>query len=137
MTEKIKTLLGLMKKASCLVRGEDNCIEAISKGKVRLLLLASDAGEKLYARSERYLEGHSAMKLELPLNKLEFGAALGSGSCSMAAVTDIGFSDSLLKLLVQYDEDKYFSAAAEIRQKKERLMRRKRLSPASEQKRKI
>ena len=46
MTEKIKTLLGLRKKASCLVRGEDNCIEAISKGKVRLLLLASDAGEK-------------------------------------------------------------------------------------------
>ena len=39
MKGDIPSFIGLMRRASCLAIGEDDTLEAVSKGKARLLLL--------------------------------------------------------------------------------------------------
>ena len=66
MKGDIPSFIGLMRRASCLAIGEDDTLEAVSKGKARLLLLPEDGKEKSFLRAQRSLEGHSAPKIVLP-----------------------------------------------------------------------
>lgn len=129
MRNKIKNLLGLMRRASALSLGEDDVSGAIARGKARLLLLSSDIPEKQRTRAEHYLEGRSAVEVILPFDSAETGQAVGLNSCRMMAVTDIGFADALMKLLGEYDRDAYGAAESEIAAKIDKIRRRKTEKP--------
>ena len=103
MTDKPLKLLGLMRRAGAVEIGADRSTEAARAGKARVLLLASDAGDNAAKKAEYALAGKSALKLELPFSREELSEALGVGDCTMAAVTEIGFAEALVKQLA--DED--------------------------------
>ena len=51
--------------------------------------------------------------------------ALGVGDCTMAAVTEIGFAEALVKQLADEDAEHYAAAAEELKRKHEKMQRRK------------
>lgn len=127
--ENILKLLGLMRKAGSLCLGEDDSSEAVLSGKARLLLLPSDTGEKKLLRAERVLDGRSCVPVNLPFSEMELSAAVGTGSCSMAAVTDIGFAASFMKRLAESYPDRYTKENEEIDARLARISRRKKEKP--------
>ena len=125
MKEKILKFLGLMRRANALQVGENNAGEAVRGGKAKLLLLASDASENAKKRAESFVGGRSCLLLELPFTKEELSAALGLGGCSMAAVTELGFANALIKRLQELSPETYAETAAEVSRRFSRAERRK------------
>ena len=125
MREKTLKFLGLMRRANALQVGENNTGEAVRAGKAKLLLLASDASDNAKKRAESFVGGRSCLLLELPFTKEELSTALGLGGCSMAAVTELGFANALIKRLSDLDPEKYGDAAEEVARRFSRAERRK------------
>ncbi|MCD8382626.1 MAG: L7Ae/L30e/S12e/Gadd45 family ribosomal protein [Clostridiales bacterium] len=101
MSESL-SFLGLARRAGRLAGGEDAVQEAVAAGKVRLLILAADAGEK----TVRHTEHQSGGKLPivyLTSDKAALGAALGWQSCAVAAVTDLGMALAYARKLTEDD----------------------------------
>lgn len=94
--------LGLTKRAGKLCAGEDAVLAALSEGKVRLLLLASDAGEKTVRRTE-FKSGGKLPIIYLDSDKTALGEALGWGKCALAAVTDIDMALAFAKKMALTD----------------------------------
>ena len=132
MREKTLNLLGLMRRANALQVGETNAGAAARGGKAKLLLLASDASDNARGRAEGFLFGRNAIGLTLPFTKAEISAHVGVSGCSMAAVTDIGFANALMKLLVELSPREYEEAAAQVEQRFSRAERRKKEAKAHE-----
>ena len=125
MREKILSLLGLMRRARAIEPGEANTGAAVHGGKARLLLLAADASDNARKRAETFAYGHRVITLPLPFTKAELAAALGTGECAMAAVTDLGFAGKLTELLERLDPERYGEAAGEVRRRRDKAARRK------------
>ena len=136
MTEKICSLLGLMRRASAAVPGEDRASEAVRGGKARLLLLPSDAPEATVARADRYLEGRRALKVMLPCTEEEVGKAIGLNRCSMLAVTDLGFAKALMELLNTQFPGRYESETETVTRRLDKMERRKKEKPGVKTKKK-
>ena len=111
MREKILHLLGLMRRANAIAVGEVNTGAAAHGGKAKLLLLASDASDNARHRAEGFTAGRTVPQLELPFTKEEFSSAVGVNGGSMAAITDLGFANALLKALAAEDPERYGAAA--------------------------
>lgn len=129
MEDNILGMLGLMKKASAVAVGEDKTAEAVLSGKARLLLLPADAGEKKAERAERYTDGRSCEIVRLPFVEKELSSAFGTESCTMAAITDLGFADSFIKRLAERNHDAYGLIAETIHAKLLKINRRKAEKP--------
>ena len=132
MREKTLNFLGLMRRANALQVGETNAGAAVRGGKAKLLLLASDASDNARGRAEGFLFGRNTIGLTLPFTKAEISAHVGVSGCSMAAVTDIGFANALMKLLVELSPREYEEAAAQVEQRFSRAERRKKEAKAHE-----
>lgn len=126
MREKTLNLLGLMRRANALAVGETNTGAAAKSGKTRLLLLAADASENACKRAEGFAREHSFPTVELPFSKEEISAHVGVGGCSMAAVTDMGFADALMRLLAAQWPERYSDIAGETAARYEKMKRRRR-----------
>ena len=124
MREKALSLLGLMRRANAVDVGEENTGCAVRGGRAKLLLTACDASENARKRAEGFAAGRNVTAVELPFEKAELSAALGLPGCSMAAVTDLGFADALMKILSELDES-YGAPAEEIRLRLERTEHRR------------
>ena len=125
MREKMLGLLGLMRRASAISPGEDQAAEAVRAGKGKLLLLASDVSDNARRKAENLAAGRSVEPVPLPFDRETLGAALGLGSCSVAAVTDLGFAEAFARLLAaQWPED-YGPLAQRVRERREKAARRK------------
>ena len=131
MREKTLKLLGLMRRANAIALGEDNSGAATQSGRTRLLLLASDASDNARRRAEGFARGRRFPLVELPFSKEEISAHVGLGGCSMAAVTDMGFADALMRLLAQQWPERYAAAAEETAARLARMKRRKRAADSS------
>ena len=130
MTEKIFGMLGLMRRASAIVPGEDKAAEAVRAGKGKLLLLAEDVADNARRKAENFSAGRSVALVPLPFDRAALGDALGLGSCSVAAVTDLGFANALMKELAARDPEKYRSIAQETERRCEKAARRKKETAA-------
>ena len=125
MREKTLKFLGLMRRANALQVGENNSGEALRAGKAKLLLLAGDASENAKKRAESFVGGRSCLLLPLPFTKEELSTALGLGGCSMAAVTDLGFANALIKRLRELEPETYAAAAEEVARRFSKAERRR------------
>ena len=101
---KILGLLGLMRRAGAIEIGEVNTGSAAHAHKAKLILLAADASENARKRAETFAFSGKAKLTALPFTKEEFASAVGLSGCSMAAVTDRGFADALLKKLAEVQD---------------------------------
>ena len=132
MSEKAMNLLGLMRRAGALATGESNAGTAVRGGKAKLLLLASDASENALRRAESLTFTRKTQTVALPYTKDELAAGLGTGECAMAAVTDMGFANALMKLLLEAEPERYAEAAAETERRSQRAQRRKAGTPGGD-----
>ncbi len=129
MSDKILGLLGLMRRANALDVGETNSGAAVKAGRAKLLLLASDASDNARRRAETFVFGHRTFLLTLPYTKAEVSGSVGVSSCSMAAVTDIGFANALMKALAAVDNEQYGSIANEVGDRFRKTESRKKKRP--------
>ena len=97
--DKALNYLGLMRKAGACAVGETDCGIACREGKVKLLLLASDASDNAHARAKGFVYGRKIPLLVLPYSKMELAGRLGKGSISMMAVYDLGLAVAFVKAL--------------------------------------
>ena len=132
MNEKALGLLGLMRRANAIAIGETNTGAAVKAGRAKLLLLAADASENARHRAEGFLFGHSAILVPLPCTKNEISAMVGVGGCSMAAVTDLGFANALMKALETESPLQYAEAAQEVERRLTKEKRRRKETPVQE-----
>ena len=130
MEDKVLSLLGLMRKAGAIQIGEDHSTDAIHAGKARLLLLSTDVGENARRRAERAMEGRRVIAVPLAYSRDELAAALGVSGCAMAAVTDLGFANALMKELTQRDPERYRDTAQEVQRRSDKAVRRRRETAA-------
>lgn len=126
MTESLG-FLGLAKRAGKLAAGEDGVLSALQAGKVRLLLLASDAGENTIRRMELRSQGRLPI-LYLQSDKTALGAALGWEQCAVAAVTDLGMALAFAQKMAEASHA-HQSVLEALREKREKIAHRKAVKP--------
>lgn len=132
MSDKALKLLGLMRRANAIQIGETNTGAAVRSGKAKLLLLAADASDNARSRAEGFARGRSALTVPLPYTKNEISTSVGLNGCSMAAVTDMGFANALMKLLSEQQPDNYSALAEETGRRFQKAERRKKEAAAHE-----
>ena len=124
--DPILHLLGLAKKAGRLEIGEEPVGAAARAHQARVLLLAADAAPNTVRRAAHFGEAGGALWLQMPFTKAELGEQLGRSSCAMLAVADSGLAASMVEKLSARDPDRYGPAAAQLRQKADRVLQRQR-----------
>lgn len=125
--DKLLQMMGLARRASLLQAGEEVAAEAINGHKARLVVLAADTSERT-VKKVRQLTGQRIPVLVAAADKQAMGAALGKGSCAVAAVTDGGFAAKLVELAAQAQPE-YQAMAEELARKEAKRQRRKREKP--------
>ncbi|WP_238139121.1 YlxQ-related RNA-binding protein [Streptococcus suis] len=95
--QKILNLLGLAQRAGRLVSGEDLVVEAIQKGKAKLVYLANDAAGNL---SKKVTDKSHTYHVEVVtvFSTLELSAAVGKAR-KVLAVTDAGFTKKMRSIM--------------------------------------
>ena len=126
MEDKALGLLGLMRRAGAVQIGEDKALDAIRTGKVKLLLLSADASDRARRKAEAMTNGRRFQLVETHFLREALGLALGVGSCAMAAVTDLGFANALMKELAAQQPERYAALAEETARRSEKADRRRR-----------
>ncbi len=114
MNDDILTFFGLIRRAGKLTVGEDNVRNACRGRQAQLVLLAEDASDNALDRAQKASALADRPLIKLPYDKETISGLLGLPGCSMAAVTDIGFSAALLKKLSCLDPQKYVDALQRI-----------------------
>lgn len=130
MEDKALGLLGLMRRASAIALGEDNSTDTVRAGKAKLLLLSSDVSDAARRKALGYSQSHGVCALTLPYTRDELGASLGVKSCAMAALTDMGFTNALMKELAKRQPDEYGSIYEETQKRLERAQLRRKQTAA-------
>lgn len=137
MREKALNLLGLMRRANAIQLGETNTGAAVRAGKAKLLLLACDASDNARRRAEGFVFGRNTVSVTLPFTKAEISSHVGVSGCSMAAVTDIGFANALMKTLASLETEKYAAAARETERRFVKAESRRKEAKAHERNKRI
>ena len=126
MTEPL-SFLRLAKRAGKLAAGEDGVLSALQAGKVRLLVLAADAGEHTARRMEFRSQGRLPI-LYLQSGKTDLGTALGWEQCAVAALTDLGMAVSFARKMAQADP-RHAPVLEALTEKQAKIARRKAAKP--------
>ena len=121
----ILSLLGLALRGGRLAAGDEPTALAAQGGKARLILLASDAGEKTLRRGAHLAEEGNCLILTLPFSKAELGGALGRSSAAILALTDLGLANALAQKLAALDQERYGETAQRMELKLRRAQERK------------
>lgn len=124
--EHILSMIGLAKKAGRVEIGEEPVGSAVRAKKARVILIAQDAAASSVRRARAFANVGNCLYLIIPADKDDLGRCLGRTSCAMAAVTDIGFADAIVKKLAAIDPEKYGEAAEKMDVKARRAAERKR-----------
>jgi Ribosomal protein L30E len=95
--DKALGYLALCSKSGKLVVGADNCVQALGRGKAKLLLLASDASPNAIKRAEGMTYGRKIPLLRCTITKQELADATGeNGLVAIAAICDKGLARAFL-----------------------------------------
>lgn len=124
-------MAGMALRAGRLEVGSDASGDACQYKHCRLLLLAADAGEDARRRAAHFAEEGQCLLAELPCSREELGAALGRGSCAMAAVTNLGLAQAIAQKLAREEPEKYNEIAGKLRIKAARAAQRKEKKPGA------
>jgi ribosomal protein L7Ae-like RNA K-turn-binding protein len=122
--EHILSMIGLAKKAGRVEIGEEPVGAAARAKKARIILVASDAAPSSVRRASSFASAGNCPVLTIPADKDALGRSLGRTSVAMAAVTEIGFADAIVKKLAALDES-YLAVSEELAVKARRAMERR------------
>lgn len=125
MTEHILSMIGLAKKAGQVEIGEEPVGSAARAKDARVILVAKDAAAGSVRRAMSFGQTGACLCLTVPFDKDQLGRALGRTSCAMAAITDIGFAEAIVKKLAALDPERYAPAAQRLEVKALRAAQRR------------
>lgn len=123
--ERILSMIGLAKKAGLVEIGEEPVGSAARAKHARVILVAGDAAASSVRRAYSFAQAGNCLCLTIDATKDQLGSALGRTSVAMAAVTDIGFAEAIVKKLSAMDEERYGAAAGQLSVKAKRAAERK------------
>lgn len=122
--DKAKSYLGFARRSGTLVLGEERCGEAAAAGKLKLLLLASDASDNARKRAEGYTVGHRFPLMGAGMPKEELCALLGSGGCAMLGFTEWGLAAEFASAMA-INNSEWQATAALLTERRDKAARRK------------
>lgn len=125
MKDPVLSFLGLAKKAGRVEIGEEPVVSAARAKHARVILVASDAAAASVRRAYSFAQTGACLCLTVDATKDALGSALGRTSCAMAAVTDIGFAEAIVKKLAAADPERYAAAAERLEVKARRAQQRR------------
>ena len=97
MTEKeVAGALGLAQKAGRLTSGDLGVKEALSAGKVRLLLIADDVAPRT-EKELKFLAEKASVPVVTCMSRAALGRCIGKAPRAAVAVLDAGFAGLILK----------------------------------------
>lgn len=105
--------------------GEEPVGSAARSKHARVILVASDAAASSVRRRMPLAQTGACLCLTIPADKDALGRALGRSSCAMAAITDVGFADAIVKKLAVMDPEHYEQASQRLQIKARRAMERR------------
>lgn len=98
MENKVYGLLGLATKAGKVICGTDACLEGIEKNKIKFILVATDASDRL---KNKFTEICNNRKLPV----ISFGTiqtiskSIGKQNKAVIGIKDINFSNEIIKII--------------------------------------
>ena len=98
MNAKIASLLGLAQKAGKIVSGEQTLEKALREGKIKLLLIATDASENTGKRYNSMADA-ALVEWHAVMSKEELGQAVGKQYRAAVGINDEGFGRAIAKLM--------------------------------------
>ena len=101
----ILRFLGLAMRASKVVSGNDQLVQEVRRGHVKLLLIARDISENTL---DKFLDVIQKADLEIPVayrfaDKFSLGNAIGKPDRALVGVTDEGFAGKLEIMLDRFE----------------------------------
>lgn len=118
-------MIGMALRAGRLEVGDESAGDACREKRCRLLLVARDAAEGSRRRAGHFAEEGQCLLAEVSCSREELGAALGRGSCAVAAVTDLGLAQAIVQRLAREEPERYGDIAERLRLKAERAAQRR------------
>ena len=97
--QKVASLLGLAQKAGKLASGELSVEKVVRSGKAKVLIIAIDSSEST-KKGYRDMAAYYKVTLYEMLTKEQLGACIGKVQRAAVAVVDEGFSDVIIKTLL-------------------------------------
>lgn len=96
--DKIYSLLGLATRAGKVVSGDDSTLLDMKKGRVNLVIVASDASDNT---KKLFNDKCSYRKIDVLhfSTKLNLGSAIGKGYRAVIGIKDINFSSKIKELI--------------------------------------
>lgn len=91
-------MLGFAKKAGKITSGEGITLENIKNGRVKLVLLASDASPNTSKRIKDKASYRNIQVIEI-LDRYEIGKAMGIEERVVVGITERGFAESIKKIV--------------------------------------
>lgn len=123
--DHILSMIGLARKAGRVEVGEEPTGAAARAKKARIILLACDAAPSTRRRAAAFAQVGGCPLLTLDADKEQLGGILGKPGVAMAAVTDIGFANAIVKKLAAKDPETYGDVSAQLARKAMRAQERR------------
>ena len=116
-------LLSVARKARLIEAGEEPVGAACRAGHGRLVLVASDASPHTLRRAQSFVAGSKQPLLHADCSKEELGAAIGTGPCALAAITDVRLALAFVKTLEP--AEKYAGLLDDLNERSKRVEQRR------------
>ena len=123
--DRVLSMLGLARKAGRVEIGEEPVGAAARAKKARVILLAQDAAPSSARRAASFAQTGNCPLLTVPAGKDDLGRILSRGAVAMAAITDIGLAEAVVRKLAQVDPDRFGPVAEELAPKAQRAIERR------------
>ena len=96
--KKMLGMLGIATKAGKITFGAESCKEAITKNKIKLVLLAKDASERTKTKFEMLANSKRIPAFEVS-NIEEMSKAIGKKNKAVVGILDFKFSKAIIKII--------------------------------------
>lgn len=101
MCDKLKSILGLARRANKISLGTDSVTESIRKNIAKLIIFSSDASTNTVENIQRKTRDIRTLKIKGDMDFI--GSAIGK-KCAVISINDEGFSKTICRL-IEEEED--------------------------------
>ena len=98
INNRVCGLLGLATRAGKTVFGTEACVQAVEKGKIKLLIIATDAAERTKMNFKNICSKAKVPIVEV-LTLDELSKAIGKDNKAVVGIKDTNFSNEITKII--------------------------------------
>ena len=98
INNRVCGLLGLATRAGKTVFGTEECMQAIEKKKIKLLIIATDAAERTKMNFKNICSKSNVPIIEY-LSSDELSKSIGQNNKAVVGIKDANFSNEIIKII--------------------------------------